>query len=65
MPVYVYYCATCAREFDVTKHMNDPNPDTCPSCGAPTVEWVPPRMAFALKGGGWAASGYSKGGVKR
>ena len=58
MPVYEYVCAKCERTFDHTKPMHAPAPP-CPTCGGP-VEWVPGPLTFALKGGGWAASGYSK-----
>lgn len=58
MPRYEYACAKCNLTFEVLKAMSAPAPP-CPTCGQP-VEWVPGPLTFALKGGGWAASGYSK-----
>jgi len=41
--------------------MNAPLPP-CPICGSLDVVQDPPtRMAFALRGGGWASENYTKG----
>lgn len=59
MPRYDVQCPVCAVTEEIQRSMTAPNPP-CPTCGAARVQ-LPSRTGFVLKGGGWAASGYSKG----
>lgn len=63
MPRYDFLCPTCTFTWEAHKSMNAPAPP-CPSCGADRTAVVPPRVGFALKGGGWASEGYHKGGPR-
>jgi putative FmdB family regulatory protein len=60
MPKYDLQCAACAHLWEHQRGMHQPNPP-CPQCGSARVTQLPHRTSFSLKGGGWAASGYSKG----
>ena len=59
MPRYDLRCPDCGHTWEVSRSLTADNPP-CPTCGS-VPEQVPTRMAFALKGGGWAATGYQKG----
>ncbi|RYI32880.1 MAG: zinc ribbon domain-containing protein, partial [Acetobacteraceae bacterium] len=37
MPIYAFQCAACGHDFDRLQKMSDPDPDTCPACGAHQV----------------------------
>jgi len=59
MPIYTYECQKCNHEFEKLQKLNDPNPDTCPNCGAKkTLERTMGLSSFQLKGGGWYKDGY-------
>lgn len=62
MPLYEYRCDKCAKTFEVIQKFSDNPLDTCPDCGA-SVERLISRTSFQLKGNGWYASDYKKGGV--
>jgi putative FmdB family regulatory protein len=54
MPIYGYQCAACGHRYDHLQKISDPDPDTCPACGAKGAlsrELSAPQ--FRLKGGGW------------
>lgn len=54
MPIYGYQCAACGHRYDHLQKLSDPDPDTCPACGAEGAlsrELSAPQ--FRLKGGGW------------
>lgn len=57
MPLYEYECPTCEKVVECLQKMDDPAPD-CEKCGKQTTKKVS-RSGFILKGGGWAADGYS------
>lgn len=68
MPIYVYKCRVCGRQFEKKLKMGAPNPrcdlpeneDTELLCGGQTDK-VPARTTFHLKGGGWYKDGYGSG----
>ncbi|HYW75502.1 MAG TPA: zinc ribbon domain-containing protein [Gammaproteobacteria bacterium] len=54
MPIYEFRCAKCGHEFESLQKMSDPDPETCPECGAAgSVSRLISAAAFRLKGGGW------------
>ncbi len=58
MPLYEYECTACHRHTEKIQKFSDPEITTCPHCGG-TLQRVITAPAFALKGGGWYADGYS------
>jgi len=63
MPVYEYHCSKCEKNFDVLQKFSDTPLTTHEECGGP-VERVLSAPAFQLKGSGWYATDYGKGGKK-
>ena len=75
MPLYDFRCKVCEHVFEVNQKMDDPNPP-CPhvwaeAMGESVDDWSPVICGgeteklitggtFHLKGGGWAAEGYSR-----
>ena len=55
MACYEWKCQKCGHKFE---KMGAPNP-LCPECLGTTEKQIS-SGAFHLKGGGWAAEGYSK-----
>jgi putative FmdB family regulatory protein len=63
MAWYEYLCGDCGREFEVEQKISDDPLPECPKCREDGKDSSPPKKlislsAFALKGGGWADSGY-------
>lgn len=75
MPLYDFRCKVCGHTFEVNQKMSAPNPP-CPYvwaesnpgegedwspviCGCETEKLIT-GGTFHLKGGGWAAEGYSR-----
>lgn len=62
MPIYEYECEKCGehteREYKVSEYKKR---IVCPNCKSRKTHLVPTRTTFALKGGGWAETGYSVG----
>jgi putative FmdB family regulatory protein len=58
MPLYEYECETCHRHTEKIQKFSDPEITLCPHCGGP-LKRVISAPAFAMKGGGWYADGYS------
>src|SRR3954471_17175540 len=59
MPIYEYVCKQCGKPTDILQKMNDPAPESCPSCGAKgPLERMISRTSFVLKGGGWYSDLY-------
>jgi len=58
MPLYEYECIVCHKHTEKIQKFSDPEITTCPHCGGP-LKRVISAPAFALKGGGWYADGYS------
>jgi putative FmdB family regulatory protein len=65
MPVYEFRCLKCRRTIELQMSINDETAPVCcePGCdGQQEMERIISTTSFALKGQGWAADGYSKGG---
>jgi putative FmdB family regulatory protein len=63
MPIYVYSCSKCKKEFQVRQKMSDPKPNTCSECGSlGSLDKVIAPSGFRLDGGGWFNQGYMGGG---
>jgi len=61
MPIYEYRCTDCEHQFE--KLVRSFSPDaSCPKCESGDVVKLVSGGGFILKGGGWYADGYSKGG---
>ncbi len=65
MPIYAFRCAECGHEFDRLQKMSDPDPDTCPNCGAHAVGRQITAPSFRLSGNGWYETDFKKGGDKK
>lgn len=60
MPVYEYECPKCGG-FEHSQSIHDRPLHKCPKCRR-KVERLISASSFQLKGGGWYAHGYQKGG---
>ena len=65
MPIYAFECAACGHSFDRLQKMSDPDPTTCPNCGAEAVKRQVTAPAFRLSGSGWYETDFKKGGDKK
>ena len=65
MPIYAFECAACGHSFDRLQKMSDPDPTTCPSCGAEQVHRQLTAPQFRLAGGGWYETDFKKDGDKK
>ena len=65
MPIYAFQCAECGHSFDRLQKMSDPDPDTCPACGAPQVKRQLTAPSFRLSGSGWYETDFKKDGDKK
>jgi len=65
MPIYAFQCAECGHHFDRLQKMSDPDPDTCPSCGAHQVKRQVTAPSFRLSGSGWYETDFKKDGDKK
>lgn len=65
MPIYAFQCAECGHTFDRLQKMSDPDPETCPSCGAHQVKRQLTAPAFRLSGSGWYETDFKKDGDKK
>ena len=66
MPIYEFECRACGTRFDRLQKLSDPDPDTCPQCGAHAQ--VSRRLtapAFRLSGSGWYETDFKKDGDKK
>jgi putative FmdB family regulatory protein len=61
MPIYEYRCKSCGNVVEVIQRIGDRPLRKCRECSG-RMEKLVSRAAFILKGGGWFAEGYSKGG---
>ena len=61
MPVYEYRCSKCGNVFERLQRFSDPELTVHDECGGP-VEKLISRSGFHLKGSGWYATDYAKGG---
>ena len=53
MPVYVYHCDNCLRQFEKFQHYTDDVLTVCPECKQPTLQKVYQVAHVHFKGGGW------------
>lgn len=65
MPIYAFQCAECGHSFDRLQKMSDPDPETCPSCGAHQVKRQVTAPSFRLAGSGWYETDFKKDGDKK
>jgi len=61
MPLYEYRCAKCGQVIEVLQRFSDPPLTVHEACGG-SVERLISRSGFSLKGSGWYATDYAKGG---
>ena len=65
MPIYAFDCAACGHSFDRLQKMSDPDPATCPNCGADAVKRQVTAPSFRLSGSGWYETDFKKDGDKK
>ncbi len=65
MPIYAFQCAECGHSFDRLQKMSDPDPETCPNCGAHQVKRQLTAPSFRLSGSGWYETDFKKDGDKK
>jgi len=65
MPIYAFECTTCGHSYDRLQKLSDPDPDTCPQCGAHTVKRQLTAPSFRLSGSGWYETDFKKDGDKK
>jgi len=65
MPIYAFECTTCGHSYDRLQKLSDPDPDTCPHCGAHTVKRQLTAPSFRLSGSGWYETDFKKDGDKK
>ena len=53
MPIYAFECGSCGHAFDRLQKLSDPDPDTCPACGAAQIRRQLTAPSFRLAGSGW------------
>jgi putative FmdB family regulatory protein len=53
MPVYVYHCDKCLRQFERFQHYTDDPLTVCPECGEPTLQKVYQVTNVHYKGDGF------------
>lgn len=65
MPIYAFRCAECGHHFDRLQKLSDPDPDTCPDCGAHAVGRQLTAPSFRLSGSGWYETDFKKDSDKK
>lgn len=65
MPIYEFECRSCGARFDRLQRLSDPDPDSCPECGAAQVKRCLTAPAFRLAGAGWYETDFKKDGDKK
>jgi len=65
MPIYEFECPACSERFDRLQKLSDPDPDTCPNCGATGVRRRLTAPAFRLAGSGWYETDFKKDGDRK
>ena len=65
MPIYEFECNTCGTRFDRLQKLSDPDPTSCPDCGAAQVRRRVTAPAFRLAGSGWYETDFKKDGDKK
>jgi len=66
MPIYAFACSACGHAFDRLQKLSDPDPQTCPACGAQTtVQRQLTAPSFRLAGSGWYETDFKKDGDRK
>ena len=65
MPIYAFQCAECGHSFDRLQKMSDPDPETCPACGAHQVKRQVTAPSFRLAGSGWYETDFKTDGDRK
>lgn len=65
MPIYEFECISCSERFDRLQKLSDPDPDTCPNCGATGVRRRLTAPSFRLAGSGWYETDFKKDSDKK
>ena len=65
MPIYEFECPACSERFDRLQKLSDPDPDSCPNCGATGVRRRLTAPSFRLAGSGWYETDFKKDGDKK
>ncbi len=65
MPIYAFACQACGHAFDNLQKMSDPDPATCPACGAAQVKRQLTAPSFRLAGAGWYETDFKKDGDRK
>lgn len=66
MPIYAFACTACGHAFDKLQKLSDPDPATCPQCGAEgTVKRQLTAPSFRLSGSGWYETDFKKDGDRK
>ncbi|MBS7456787.1 FmdB family zinc ribbon protein [Coralloluteibacterium stylophorae] len=65
MPIYAFRCSSCGHSFDRLQKLSDPDPETCPACGAASVGRQVTAPSFRLAGSGWYETDFKKDGDTR
>jgi len=65
MPIYEFECSACSERFDRLQKLSDPDPDSCPNCGASGVRRRLTAPAFRLAGSGWYETDFKKDGDRK
>ena len=65
MPIYAFQCSHCGHSFDRLQKLSDPDPETCPDCGAQAIKRQLTAPAFRLSGSGWYETDFKKDGDKK
>ena len=65
MPIYEFECPACSERFDRLQKLSDPDPDTCPNCGATGVRRRLTAPSFRLAGSGWYETDFKKDGDRK
>jgi len=63
MPIYEYKCPR-GHLFELFHGINEPSPESCPTCGAAPVTRVLHPVAVHFKGSGFYSTDYGRGGRK-
>jgi putative FmdB family regulatory protein len=64
MPLHEYQCSKCDKVFEVRQKFSDPPVTVHEGCGGSVVRLLS-APAFQLKGSGWYATDYPKGGGEK
>ncbi len=65
MPIYGFTCEACGHQFDRLQKLSDPDPESCPSCGAADVHRQVTAPWFRLAGNGWYETDFKRDGDKK